>query len=890
MKNKKFPLCMMSALLWATGLMGQDSLMSFPLTIQRLRAFGERIPQEKVYVHMDNRCYFLGDTIWFKAYTQQTNDGKPSEMSGTLYVELFDQEGYLKERKLVEMKQGQGCGFFATDTTMYGGFYELRAYTRWQLNWGEKQHERTLAEKNWFFNKTMEYEFFRDYDKLYSRVFPVYGKYTAESGHYEPASRTSRLSFFPEGGNLVAGLPSRVAFEATRWDGAYQDGMLIVGADTIPVQHRGRGCFLYTPMGNNTDSVRFVSKDGHELVQRLPYAQPAGATLRVEHCESCWLIHVNLSDAMERDSLALTLMHQGRLESFCQLLQLTDSMVWSVPDSLLCAGVHQVTLFDTGGRVWSDRLFFEKKQGMAQPTISLKGNISALAPYEKVELRVHTSSPYATISLAVHDDGQHIHNYDTGNILTELLLASEIKGFIPSPEWYFEADDSFHEAALDLLMLTQGWRRFPWREMAMPDSFRPVHPKEETPQLNASVHDYHQGKDYCPKRHNPLAEYPKPMTFGDSIIETMYAVNPSMADTVARYTYFRGKDLSSRTRRVRTGQPSLSCEEYFRLGGDGEHHPHLIRYVGDAGKDTWKGNVHDGRFSLILPRTHGHYHLSLWATCPMRWPLTKRRGPDYAHAWQMRPAVVPEYYVRISHPYPRFAGPYNYYQETLCDDAEIPTCIPSSSPPSARVIRMEAQEALNMLLDAGLIEPTFVSSAVFSRALARYYASFMGRRTSQPLPSPIGNPYGRAYEDTSLGYMTPQRAGRLYKDLSNIDSVIIRCNYSPRAENDTRYVHCSSTSIVVQLHLGNRPVRGERWLSMDGYPHSADFYHPDYSTHRPSPEQADYRRTLYWNPNLKLDAEGKAQVMFYNNARTTRLSIEAAGLSPDGTILWNKTE
>ena len=146
MKNKKFPLCMMSALLWATGLMGQDSLVSFPLTIQRLRAFGERIPQEKVYVHMDNRCYFLGDTIWFKAYTQQTNDGKPSEMSGTLYVELFDQEGYLKERKLVEMKQGQGCGFFATDTTMYGGFYELRAYTRWQLNWGEYEHKHKAAE------------------------------------------------------------------------------------------------------------------------------------------------------------------------------------------------------------------------------------------------------------------------------------------------------------------------------------------------------------------------------------------------------------------------------------------------------------------------------------------------------------------------------------------------------------------------------------------------------------------------------------------------------------------------------------------------------------------------------------------------------------------------
>ena len=57
---------MMSALLWATGLMGQDSLVSFPLAIRRLYAFGERIPQEKVYSHMDTRCHCLGDTMRYK--------------------------------------------------------------------------------------------------------------------------------------------------------------------------------------------------------------------------------------------------------------------------------------------------------------------------------------------------------------------------------------------------------------------------------------------------------------------------------------------------------------------------------------------------------------------------------------------------------------------------------------------------------------------------------------------------------------------------------------------------------------------------------------------------------------------------------------------------------
>lgn len=163
----KIQVAIILSLLWITGIQAQDSLLSFPQTIQRLRAFGERIPQEKVYVHMDNRCYFLGDTIWFAAYTQQTNSGRPSEMSGTLYVELFDQEGYLKERKLVEMVHGRGQGFFATDTTMYGGFYELRAYTRWQLNWGEYEHKHRSTAKWWFYNTAMAHEYFRDYDKLY---------------------------------------------------------------------------------------------------------------------------------------------------------------------------------------------------------------------------------------------------------------------------------------------------------------------------------------------------------------------------------------------------------------------------------------------------------------------------------------------------------------------------------------------------------------------------------------------------------------------------------------------------------------------------------------------------------------------------------------------------
>ena len=133
----------------------------------RQAAFGRTIPQEKVYVHMDNTSYQLGDTIWFSAYTRRTDTARPSDVSGVLYVELYGQDGYLIERKLIQMHKGQGQGFFALNHQIqYAGFYELRAYTRWQLNWGLHEHKHSRLFGQCFDSERQEQEFFRDYDKL----------------------------------------------------------------------------------------------------------------------------------------------------------------------------------------------------------------------------------------------------------------------------------------------------------------------------------------------------------------------------------------------------------------------------------------------------------------------------------------------------------------------------------------------------------------------------------------------------------------------------------------------------------------------------------------------------------------------------------------------------
>ena len=88
-------------LIWKVNRQGADPEDTLAYTgeyrpmIERLMRFSQTIPQEKVYLHMDNTSYFQGDTIWFSAYTRQTNTNRPSRVSNVLYVELLNQDGYL---------------------------------------------------------------------------------------------------------------------------------------------------------------------------------------------------------------------------------------------------------------------------------------------------------------------------------------------------------------------------------------------------------------------------------------------------------------------------------------------------------------------------------------------------------------------------------------------------------------------------------------------------------------------------------------------------------------------------------------------------------------------------------------------------------------------------
>ena len=130
--------------------------------------------QEKVYVHTDNTCYFIGDTLWYKAYVVRADNLKPTDMSHILYVELLSPDGLLVERQnIIVAPEGYTCGQFVLRDSLYSGYYELRAYTRWNLNFNQREH-RFSKDDGWaFYNRQMAEDYFRLWDGLYSRVFPI---------------------------------------------------------------------------------------------------------------------------------------------------------------------------------------------------------------------------------------------------------------------------------------------------------------------------------------------------------------------------------------------------------------------------------------------------------------------------------------------------------------------------------------------------------------------------------------------------------------------------------------------------------------------------------------------------------------------------------------------
>lgn len=914
----------------------QEDFIQPPTTLGLIQIYknlcnDNRLPQEKVFLHMDNTHYFLGDTIWFAAYTRNTRLHIPSQISGLLYVELLNEDGFLVERKQIKMSKGRGNGFFALPPrSCYAGFYELRAYTNWQLNWGVYERPHSAACKKWFFDEDFEHRFFRDYEKLYSRVFPVYdaphqpGEYKFEMNnrHTQPnedshSSRVLQVNFFPEGGSLVQGKENYVAYEAQWSDGQWAQGNLIVDGMAYPTLNRGRGVFR---VGSAASARRatFVTADGRDSVSAvLPVADAEGVALHVEQNDSTWEFTMDPTDNLESLELALTVMHDNELIVFHPFVRNADKLV--VPCEVLPEGVCQVTVFGMRGEVYADRIIFSKGLDVQPlPTVEVDGLQDSYQPWQKVSLTVkapnHTNLTRHVFSFSVQARPDGVKTADRNNIYTEMLLSSEIRGYVPDAWWFFEQDDTEHRTALNLLMMVQGWRRFSWQDAAFKNSLAMTRLPESAPILSGRVWDVKgwDVTDFGGWRNVPFLKYRKSSS-DDFLSDRSPLEDMSMQEEPGHSEVTKGQTHTSQNQTLLSLTPK----------NEAQVHGTLLDPEQVMDPEQVEMRSKDGYFRLRVPDITRCSWLLIDASDKSHW--SKEKGYEYpwvqfAHDPESRSnSKQPEFKVCVDFPYPRFVKPFDYYQlqspwlstgggsispsdsesfhfDTTMGELNISARKKKGFDDSRPAFVVDAVEAYNTAYDAGMMPD--------EQGILRAYLGLAGREV--PMQFRFGKKranykywIGNHEPDSIYQHQNLESAADLssfspgdvrhFASMSNRDRYVFYTDFVPRQLSDTINLdkQLSNTHMGIYLYHGTAKrtwFRGRQFV-MPGFSAPAKFYHVDYSTQSP-PQESDNRRTLYWNPHLVMDQNGQAVITFYNNSKTNHLAVEAEGQATDGKLLW----
>jgi hypothetical protein len=313
--------------------------------------------------------------------------------------------------------------------------------------------------------------------QIITKTFPV----KAASGKVD-------VQFFPESGYLVDGIRSKVAFKAVGADGLGVDikGSVFDNENNevakITTEHLGMGVFMLVPEAGKTYTAKITYPDGSDGTVSLPAATDKGYVLNVyNNDETDITVRVSLSQATfdENQNAEINLVAQSGGTILYAAKTKLESVVFStkIPRSRFPSGIVQFTLFSAKGEPLNERIIFV--QNPDQLKLSLNTPKATYAPREKVKLNIESKNKddqpiVGAFSVAVINESKvPVDESTESTILSNILLTSDIKGYIEKPNYYFTNVSDQTKADLDVLMLTQGYRRFSWKQI-MADNFPPI--------------------------------------------------------------------------------------------------------------------------------------------------------------------------------------------------------------------------------------------------------------------------------------------------------------------------------------------------------------------------------------------------------------------------------
>jgi hypothetical protein len=379
---------------------------------------------EKVYLHLDKQVYFPGDTIWYKAYTV-TGRHLLSLISGVLYVELTGPNDSVINRQTLNLFSGTSGGRLVLPAKPGAGNYHIRAYTNWMRNGSAAD--------------------------TYNHKLLIAGK-VANLSPLRASSATPDVQFFPEGGNLVNGLRCRVAIKCVTTNGLGVDASgTIVDNEENPVaefktQHLGMGVFAFTPQMGKTYRAKMQISGESDIGVDLPKALVSGCIITLNNSanDSVYVkVAANQELLKERPNSAFYLVGQsGGKIYYTSAGKLTARpYLFSVEKSRFPSGIVQFTLFSGQMEPINERILFIQRDDTLKLRLDSIGRSAAIKQKMNPQfVAVDNENAAVTGSFSVSVTNESIAGTDEPEeqtIFNNLLLTSELKGYIEKPDYYF---------------------------------------------------------------------------------------------------------------------------------------------------------------------------------------------------------------------------------------------------------------------------------------------------------------------------------------------------------------------------------------------------------------------------------------------------------------------
>ena len=858
-------------ILCTANVYAQSSDTIFSRYFRYAQNFADSYPREKVSLHLDNASYYLGDTIWFKAYVVTAEQNLPTTISKLLYVELLDQLGNVVERQIIQLTDGEGTGQIILNNTFFTGYYEMRAYTKWMLAF--------------------------DNPSCFSRVLPVYRKRLSDeetprsiatyrmdaSMKQRPKDKEKKFTvrFFPEGGQLVKGISSIVAFEATSRDKGAADveGTVVLpsGEELAHIRslHDGMGYFEYKP--EEKAGVAKIDYEGSTYQFDLPEALPQGYVLRIDNRREMLDITVARSSQAMKDTLAVFVSSQGRPYK-CMTLDFEDELncQFRISTKELPPGVQQISLVNLKGETLCERFCYVMPR--SSMLLACKTDHALYRPFEPVTCRIkvrdHLNRPVqANLSVSIRNGVESDFREYDHSIYTDLLLVSDLKGYIHQPGFYFENQSAERFKMLDVLLLVRGWRKYDLSRLIGKRPFLPRYLPETSLTLYGQVESYfgkalrNVGVSILARRDSvSIAGMTKTDSLG-YFSAPVDGFSGSMDALIQTRNEGKKWNKQAVVKLFRNFEPSLRKLDYYELNPEWKETgdlKQLLDTLDIAYKDSVFGPDHHlldevvvnaKRLNLLLKQTErfekeilGYYNITQVVdkmrdkgeavyNLPM---LLKELNPNFRLSDSLSLHYNNSRVLFIVN-----GGVLSYGKTDYVLDKDV-----------------DAIKSIMLYYDQAGGESVFVMNKQSNRVTKFTANNFWSGRwqdgdlSELPLQDAIGADSG---PDALWGEKDRKtmKKGPLQKSSVVVCSITTIDDWDPNKTYKAR--------------------RGIRHTYIQGYNEPLEFYSPAYPNGAPLYTE-DSRRTLYWNPNVKTNEKGEAVIRCYNSDNSAPLIINVETL------------